>query len=290
MKVLLLLFLVVVADLPAGENIHEIGLANWSSFIDSDEVALVEFYSSLCGACRKFAPDYNKVGGFLKGAVKCGRISLEENRQKFDEIGVDTVPTVVLFRRNDKIEMWKASNTRTPSTIVDWVASLIPVLTIDDDHFEAFYNPPHEVYPNRILLFHDKAEAPRVVNRIQRNIVASHGVDAATWNREPKLPIFSIVRALNVSAEKTFHELNDPLFGQTVSQIDESQETRIQQTEQVLFSPILVVLLFVLLTLALVCCYFAHALSQTKPKRRRGPPRNEELTSVRWTEDGKHQD
>lgn len=89
---------------------------------------------------------------------------------------------------------------------------------------------------------------------------------------------------------RTFHELNDPLFGQTVSQIDESQETRIQQTEQVLFSPILVVLLFVLLTLALVCCYFAHALSQTKPKRRRGPPRNEELTSVRWTEDGKHQD
>jgi len=287
----LLLCLLILArcELPGGENVLEVTSANWEKFVNDHQITLVEFYSSLCGACRKFAPDYAKVGDYLKGAITVARISLEDNRDKFQQLRVDTVPTVILFRPSQNKEIWKASFTRTPTAIVDWVVGLLPVLNLNSnnpDGLESFLKVESDIYPNRIALVYETTAPPRTIQPVSKSIIGTYKTKAEDWKYPHELPVFVEAKALNHTAPWVYHSVDDPQF-----QIQLAYSANFETTESQasLLPAIMLFLLFGCAALTFLCVCLSR---KGKPKKQqKQKKKQEELNSVMWSdEDGKHID
>ncbi|XP_013389578.1 sulfhydryl oxidase 2-like [Lingula anatina] len=66
---------------------------------NSDNTWMVEFYSSWCGHCVRFAPTYLKVAQFVKGWRQVIRVGAVDCAQDYNtalckEYGIDMYPTI----------------------------------------------------------------------------------------------------------------------------------------------------------------------------------------------------
>jgi thiol-disulfide isomerase/thioredoxin len=55
---------------------------------------IVEFYSPMCGACKAFAPTYEKLGKLLQGKVNVGALDCTRDKQMTDKYGIKGFPTI----------------------------------------------------------------------------------------------------------------------------------------------------------------------------------------------------
>lgn len=100
------------ASLPAHENarpmtelpfrsadetfVKDVSADSFKDFIGNGRVA-VDFYANWCGPCRRFAPIVEVVASELQEVVKVGKLNVDQAGTVCSEIGVRTIPTIVLF-------------------------------------------------------------------------------------------------------------------------------------------------------------------------------------------------
>ncbi len=64
----------------------------------ADKPVLVDFWAQWCPYCRRIAPAFDKVGEQYADTLTAGKINYDEEPQLIERFGIDTIPTLMLFK------------------------------------------------------------------------------------------------------------------------------------------------------------------------------------------------
>ena len=69
----------------------------------ADKPVLVDFWAQWCPYCRRIAPAFDKVGEQYADTLITGKINYDEEPQLIQRFGIDTIPTLMLFKNGEAI-------------------------------------------------------------------------------------------------------------------------------------------------------------------------------------------
>lgn len=84
-------------------KIIELNLENFYEVIDNNPFVVVEFYAPWCGACKKFAPEYEAVAEHMEGLAVFAKMNAwnEEYVDITRKYEVSGYPTIIFFQNGD---------------------------------------------------------------------------------------------------------------------------------------------------------------------------------------------
>lgn len=83
--------------------------SNYKNYLGKDKYIFLEFYSKSCQYCEKLYPTLNKLieeidsGVFPRKDIVVARIDGEEFELVAEELGVESYPTLYLYKPNDSL-------------------------------------------------------------------------------------------------------------------------------------------------------------------------------------------
>jgi len=72
--------------------------------IESPQPVLVDFWAPWCGPCRMVAPVLEAIAEERTGKLKVVKLNIDESQQTPADLGVQTVPTMILFRDGEPLK------------------------------------------------------------------------------------------------------------------------------------------------------------------------------------------
>lgn len=73
--------------------------------LDSELPVLVDFWAPWCGPCRMVAPVVEEIAQQYEGKVKVVKLNTDENPQIASQYGIRSIPTLMVFKDGQKLEM-----------------------------------------------------------------------------------------------------------------------------------------------------------------------------------------
>ena len=71
--------------------------------LHADKPVLVDFWAPWCGYCRRIGPAYEKIGEEYADSLAVGKINIDEEPRLIERFGIDTIPTLMLFKSGEVI-------------------------------------------------------------------------------------------------------------------------------------------------------------------------------------------
>lgn len=69
-----------------------------SDVLDSETPVLVDFWAEWCGPCKMIGPSLEEISDELGEKVKIAKMDIMENTEVPGQIGVQSIPLMVLFK------------------------------------------------------------------------------------------------------------------------------------------------------------------------------------------------
>jgi len=66
-------------------------------------LCLVDFNAPWCGPCRSQEPIINELGQSYKGKANVVKINIDENSKIAMKLGIQSIPTIILFRNGKEV-------------------------------------------------------------------------------------------------------------------------------------------------------------------------------------------
>ncbi len=98
--------------------------AEYQELITSQKLVLVDVQSKYCGGCKKLAPVVDSVAHENAEHVKLVSIELFENKQLGNELNIESIPTLILYK-DDKI-VWRKNGRITRADIEAAISAQLP--------------------------------------------------------------------------------------------------------------------------------------------------------------------
>ena len=64
----------------------------------SDKPVLLDFYADWCGPCKMLAPVLHEIAEESTGALKVGKVNVDEQPDLAAQFGVMSIPTLLVFQ------------------------------------------------------------------------------------------------------------------------------------------------------------------------------------------------
>ncbi|MEM1052639.1 MAG: thioredoxin [Pseudomonadota bacterium] len=74
-----------------------------SDVLESDKPVLVDFWADWCGPCKMIAPALEEISEELGESVTIAKMDIMENTNVPGEMGVQSIPLMVLFKNGEPI-------------------------------------------------------------------------------------------------------------------------------------------------------------------------------------------
>lgn len=88
----------------AAANVVILNASNFATEVtNSDQPVLVDFWATWCGPCKMLAPMLDELAGEYAGKAKIAKLDIDESRDLAIEYGVQSIPTLILFKGGQKI-------------------------------------------------------------------------------------------------------------------------------------------------------------------------------------------
>ena len=82
----------------------KITAANFENeILHSDKPVLLDFYADWCGPCKMLSPVLHELAEEKSGALKVGKVNVDEQPELAAEFGVMSIPTLLLFENGKLI-------------------------------------------------------------------------------------------------------------------------------------------------------------------------------------------
>ena len=75
----------------------------FKQLIREEKPVLVDFWAPWCSYCRRIGPAYEKIGEEYADSLAVGKINYDEEPQLIERFGIDTIPTLMLFKNGEVI-------------------------------------------------------------------------------------------------------------------------------------------------------------------------------------------
>ena len=86
--------------------------------LNSDKPVLVDFWAPWCTYCRRIAPAVDQVAGQYGEQMVVGKVNVDEQPELAERFGVETIPTLLVFRNGQAGEPLIAPGSK--AQIVEW--------------------------------------------------------------------------------------------------------------------------------------------------------------------------
>lgn len=75
-----------------------------SEVLDSDQPVLIDFWAAWCGPCLAVGPTIEELAEQYEGVVKVGKLNIDENPRVTSDLGIRSIPAVLLFKDGRVVE------------------------------------------------------------------------------------------------------------------------------------------------------------------------------------------
>ncbi|MEM8681592.1 MAG: thioredoxin [Planctomycetota bacterium] len=72
--------------------------------LESNQLVLVDFWAAWCGPCRALGPTIDALAEQYEGEVKIGKLNVDDNPEVASQLGISSIPAVLLFKDGEVIE------------------------------------------------------------------------------------------------------------------------------------------------------------------------------------------
>ncbi|MEI7747678.1 MAG: thioredoxin [Chlorobiaceae bacterium] len=75
-----------------------------AEILDSDKVALVDFWAAWCGPCKMLGPVIEELGGDYEGKAVIAKLNVDDNPNTAAKYGIRSIPSILIFKNGQVVD------------------------------------------------------------------------------------------------------------------------------------------------------------------------------------------